>query len=69
MDFVFVDGAHDYQSVRKDTENALRLLRPGGVILWHDYGVAEGVTLCLNELAKDLPLVWLKDTAFACLIR
>lgn len=69
VDFVFIDGAHDYWSVRKDTENALRLLRPKGVILWHDYGVVEGVTLWLNELAKDLPLVWLKDTTFACLIR
>jgi len=69
VDFVFIDGAHDYLSVRKDTENALRLLRPRGVILWHDYGVAEGVTLWLNELAKDLPLVWLKDTSLASLIR
>ena len=68
VDFVFIDGAHDYESVRQDTENALRILRPGGVILWHDYGVADGVTLCLNEQVKRLPLVWLKDTTLACLV-
>jgi SAM-dependent methyltransferase len=68
VDFVFIDGAHDYESVRKDSQNALRIVRPGGVILWHDYGVADGVTLCLNEQAKRLPLVWLKGTALACFV-
>jgi predicted O-methyltransferase YrrM len=69
IDFVFIDGAHDYASVRADTENALRILRPGGVIFWHDYRVPEmeGVTRWLHELARDRPVVWLKGTALACL--
>lgn len=36
MDFVFVDGAHSYEYVKSDTEKGLRMLRPGGVIAWHD---------------------------------
>lgn len=36
-DFVFVDGDHSYDLVKNDTEKALRLLRPGGIIVWHDY--------------------------------
>jgi predicted O-methyltransferase YrrM len=67
VDFVFIDGAHDYESVRKDTENALKIIRPGGVIVWHDYGVWEGVTRCLDELRKQFPVVLLKDTTLAYL--
>lgn len=67
VDLFFVDGAHDYESVCKDTENALRVVRPGGVIVWHDYGVWEGVTRCLDELREKLPVVLLKGTTLACL--
>lgn len=35
---VFVDGAHHYAAARSDTENALRMVRPGGMIVWHDWG-------------------------------
>ena len=36
MDLVFVDGYHSYEYVKNDTEKALEMLRPGGVIAWHD---------------------------------
>ena len=36
MDMVFVDGAHSYDYVKNDTEKGLEMLRPGGVIAWHD---------------------------------
>ncbi len=67
VDFVFIDGAHDYGSVWEDTKNALRIIRPGGIIVWHDYGVWEGVTRCLDELREYFPVVLLKDTTLACL--
>jgi predicted O-methyltransferase YrrM len=55
VDLFFVDGAHSYEYVRSDTENAFRCVRPGGVIAWHDYGRLEqsGVTRYLHELARD----------------
>jgi predicted O-methyltransferase YrrM len=37
VEFVFVDGAHDADSVRADTRLALRVLKPGGVIAFHDF--------------------------------
>lgn len=58
MDLVFVDGAHSYEYVKKDTETALRLLKPeGGVILWHDYGSPywKGLTRAINELPMHFP--------------
>ena len=47
---VFVDGSHAEDYVRKDSETALRLVTKGGVVIWHDYGVWEGVTQALEEL-------------------
>ncbi len=37
FDMVFIDGAHDEDSVRLDVAEALRLVRPGGVIAMHDF--------------------------------
>ena len=37
MDFIFIDGGHDLATVTADTTNALKMLRPGGCIAWHDY--------------------------------
>lgn len=55
VDLFFVDGAHSYDYVRSDTLNALRCVRPGGVLAWHDYGRLEqsGVTRWLHEFARD----------------
>lgn len=55
VDLFFVDGAHSYEYVRSDTLRALECTRPGGVIVWHDYGRLEqsGVTRWLHEFARD----------------
>jgi len=50
MDFVFVDGAHNYDYVRNDSEKGWRMLRPGGIIAWHDCRVQDpGVVRFLLE--------------------
>lgn len=59
FDLVFIDGAHDADSVRTDVRLALTVLRPGGLIVFHDYRlyageVADGlwnpgVTAAVNE--------------------
>jgi predicted O-methyltransferase YrrM len=36
MDFVFVDGAHNFDYVKNDSEKAWRMLRGGGIVAWHD---------------------------------
>lgn len=62
---VFVDGSHAYDYARKDSETAMRLVRPGGIILWHDYGVWPGVTQALEELdaSRKLGLVNIRGTS------
>jgi predicted O-methyltransferase YrrM len=63
-DLVFVDGSHAYSYVRNDSAKAIRMVRPGGVVLWHDYtSRIHGVFRGLNELARQLPLVHLAGTS------
>lgn len=54
IDFVYIDGAHTYDYVRTDTENALRMLSPKGTIAWDDYGSNPGVYRLVNEIAPSL---------------
>jgi glycosyltransferase involved in cell wall biosynthesis len=37
LDFVFIDGAHDFEHVQSDTLKAYQQLSPGGYLVWHDY--------------------------------
>lgn len=63
FDVVFVDGSHAYSYVQNDTAKALGMVRPGGLVLWHDYSPeCAGVFRALNELAHRLPLVHLEGT-------
>lgn len=53
VDLAFIDGAHSYEYVRNDTEKVLRLMRPGGVIIWDDYAdLFPGVVRYLNEIGR-----------------
>jgi predicted O-methyltransferase YrrM len=36
VDLMFIDGNHSLSYVQKDSENAFRCVRPGGIIAWHD---------------------------------
>jgi hypothetical protein len=62
---VFVDGSHSQDYVRQDSETAMHLLMPRGVVMWHDYGVWPGVTRALEELedSRRLGLVHIRGTS------
>ena len=38
LDFIFVDGGHDYESVKSDILNYWPKLKNGGIMAVHDYG-------------------------------
>jgi predicted O-methyltransferase YrrM len=65
VDFVFIDGAHSYEYVLSDSLSARRLLRPTGIIMWHDYPTYPGVWACLEELSKKWSgkFTWIEGTA------
>ena len=45
FDLIFIDGNHSYVGVKADTENAIRVLKEGGIIVWHDYIMRFGMEL------------------------
>ena len=59
LDAVYVDGAHDYASVRDDLDGALNAINEQGWILGHDYcegGVMSGVKRAVDEFLGDYKL-------------
>ena len=47
---VFVDGSHAHDYVIADSGTAFRLVANKGMVIWHDYGVWDGVTRALEEI-------------------
>ena len=57
-DLVFVDASHAYADVLADSERALEMVSPRGMIIWDDYQSATlGVVQALNELSQRVSLV------------
>jgi predicted O-methyltransferase YrrM len=52
LDFLFIDGDHSAQSVRRDYELFAPLVRPGGLIAFHD--IVEGP----ERLVGGVPAFW-----------
>ena len=40
LDFVYIDGNHSYEYVKKDIENYYDKLKPGGLLAGHDFTMA-----------------------------
>lgn len=53
-DFAFIDGDHGRDGVTKDTQLACHRVRPGGLIVWHDYHARGTVDVqaVLEEYAR-----------------
>ena len=66
FDMVFIDGAHDFDSVKADIEAWRPLLQPGGILCGHDFkswpgAVAEAVSTVLGEVELPAGSIWLKE--------
>jgi len=69
MDFVFIDTSHSYQYVKSDTVNAFKMLRPGGMILWHDFDfIHPSVYLLVKEVARQKTVYFIPRTRWALYI-
>lgn len=66
VDLVFIDASHSYAYVKNDTEKSLRMLRKGGLLIWHDYYHGwPDVTRYLHERAKELRIQHIAETSLA----
>lgn len=65
-DFIFLDGDHRYEMVKKDIESAKALLNPGGILAGHDYkhkdwpGVKQAVDELIGEPVNLIDSIWWK---------
>jgi hypothetical protein len=70
FDWVYIDGNHLYEYVKKDLELSLRKTKPGGFVAGDDYVGGQwwkdGVTKAVDEFAKTqaAELVSLRDRQF-----
>ena len=77
FDSVLIDGGHQPEVVVSDTRKALQVLRPGGLIVWHDFcplpeirsqaesikGVTKGIEILLPELRAQLKKIrWINPS-------
>jgi len=58
LDFVFIDAAHDFENVRMDIQTWRPKVKPGGLLIGHDFspkypGVAQAVSELLQVFAVD----------------
>jgi predicted O-methyltransferase YrrM len=65
FDFIFIDGDHSYEGVENDTLKAFKLLKPGGVIMWHDYAPkSPGLAVFIRQFTQNVrPLFRIKNTS------
>ena len=55
IDYVFLDGGHDYETVKNDLNCCSEVINNNGTILCDDYNLsyAPGVKRAIDEFAKD----------------
>ena len=73
IDYVFLDGGHDYETVKSDLNNCINVIHNNGTILCDDYNLsyAPGVKKAIDELVKknDFNCDFLLNTRFAKLTK
>ena len=57
---IYIDGDHEAPAVKKDFENALRLIEPGGVIIIHDV-CSKDLKKAITEVRPEEEFEWYED--------
>ena len=69
IDYVFLDGGHEYNTVKNDLDNCIEVIKKGGTVLCDDYnlGSAPGVKKAIDEfvLKNQLNVEILCENRFA----
>lgn len=69
VDFIYIDGLHTYEQIKKDIKNYLPLLKPNCLIAGHDYHRNwDGVVRGINEIL-GAPDATFSDTSWIKLIK
>ena len=72
IQMIFIDGNHEVNYVKKDTENALKMISEApSCIAWHDYGNPQFPELksYIDDLAKIYKIYHVENTMIAFHLR
>jgi len=55
IDYVFLDGGHEYETIKNDLNNCVEVIQNNGTVLCDDYNLsyAPGVKKAIDEFVKD----------------
>jgi len=54
FDFIYLDGSHELDAIRKDFHNSLNVLKPNGILWMDDYGAKHvGIDKCIDQLYEE----------------
>lgn len=67
VDFIFVDGGHDYNTALNDSRKALEAISKNGLVVWHDYGskLHTDVTGVVDEISHRYHIFRIQGTSLA----
>jgi hypothetical protein len=63
----FIDGGHDFETVKSDTVNCLNNISTPGIIIWHDYDVECEIGDLLHYMANYYSICQIEGTRLAFL--
>jgi len=69
FDQIFIDGGHDWDTIKSDTEKALLMAKKDAIIVWHDYRskIHLDVTRYVDFFSANRRIVHVQDTMLAIL--
>ena len=55
IDFIFIDGGHDYKTVKNDLEQSFKIINKNGTILCDDWNLSQalGVREAIKDFSKE----------------
>lgn len=56
VDVLFIDGEHTYEGVKRDYQNWIDTVKPGGHILFHDASGEKGTVAGVKKFVNRVPL-------------
>lgn len=67
VEFVFVDGGHEFGIIKSDTQKSEELLGGNGIIIWHDFNskIHSEVTDFLNDYCRKVSVFHVDNTMIA----
>jgi len=67
FDFIFIDGGHDYKTIKNDTEKALKMAKKDAIIIWHDFksNLHTNVTDFIKEFSCNHSVIHVEPSMIA----